>query len=363
MLFAPLTGMELQKESPIFIHGKRLRHIIFRPTCNQRAVQIQELVARRQNQCRDMADNMLSDLKKLHAHSGVFSFMQDHQAAIERRAADWFTEDEVFRFVLNTTLDLKKVLDLVSAAVTTAEACFSTTSESPDVLQTLMSYFGKEKMSTLVALGDITTHEPMSEAGGQNGTPGDVDFVSEVVAQCGRAKTQITNRANTAADALQVWNDNEQIDEAMRRKLMSLAATLDAANQASPLDAFGVLLERGLGGCLTTVGTMEPAILQRVLATCSPQTDTVRREQCADLPGDDVTVSVLARLLANTSVRTVGYVPVAGIRDGAIEELVLIGKTLTLCEVGLVGHYLHDRNKALAPWSNLGHEAAPCHFF
>ena len=59
--------MELQKETAIFTNGKRLRHIIFRPTCNQRAVQIQELVARRQNQCRDMADNMLSDLKKLHA--------------------------------------------------------------------------------------------------------------------------------------------------------------------------------------------------------------------------------------------------------------------------------------------------------
>ena len=135
VLFAPLTGMELVKETAIFTNGKRLRHIIFRPTCNQRAVQIQELVARRQNQCRDMADNMLSDLKKLQAHSGVFSFMDAHRVAIERRAADWFTADEVFRFVLNTTLDLKKVLDLVSAVVTAAEACFSTATESPDVLQ------------------------------------------------------------------------------------------------------------------------------------------------------------------------------------------------------------------------------------
>ena len=50
MLFAPLTGMELQKEGAIFTNGKRLRHIFFRPTCNQRAVLIKELVARRQNQ-------------------------------------------------------------------------------------------------------------------------------------------------------------------------------------------------------------------------------------------------------------------------------------------------------------------------
>ena len=49
VLFAPLTGMELQKESAIFTNGKKLRHIYFRPTCNQRAVQIQELVGRRQN--------------------------------------------------------------------------------------------------------------------------------------------------------------------------------------------------------------------------------------------------------------------------------------------------------------------------
>ena len=54
--------------------------------------------------------------------------------------------------------------------VVPAEACFSTTTESPDVMQTLMSYFGEEYMSTLVALGDTTTHEPMPEADSQNGT-------------------------------------------------------------------------------------------------------------------------------------------------------------------------------------------------
>ena len=124
-------------------------------------------------------------------------------------------------------------------------------------------------------------------------------------------------------------------------------ATLDAANQASPLDAFVVLLKRGLGGCLGTVGMMEPVILQRVLAACSTQVDMVRREECADLPGDAVTVSVLVGLLANTTVRTVGEVPIAGIRDGAIADLVLIGKALTLCEAGLVGYYLHDRSNTL----------------
>ena len=196
--------------------------------------------------------------------------------------------------VLNTTLDLKKVLDLVSAAVTAAEACFSTATESSHIMEVLVSYFGEEDMSTLVALGDITTHEPMPEVDGQNGTSGDADSVSEIVTQCERAETQITMRAKTATDALQVWNDSQQLDEVARQQLMSLATTLGAANKASPLDAFVVLLERGLGGCLTTVGAMEPAILQHVLTICSTQTDTVRREECANLPGDAVTVSVLA---------------------------------------------------------------------
>ena len=46
-------------------------------------------------QCRDMADNMLADLKKHDAHPSVMSFMQSHRAAIELRPPDSFTADEV----------------------------------------------------------------------------------------------------------------------------------------------------------------------------------------------------------------------------------------------------------------------------
>ena len=83
------------------------------------------------------------------------------------------------------------------------------------------------------------------------------------------------------------------------------------------------------------------------MTICSTQTDTVRREECANLPGDAATVSVLAGLLANTTVRSIGNVPIAAIRDGMNEELVLIGKALILCEAGLVVYYLHDRSNTL----------------
>ena len=123
MLWAPLTGMELKNEGVIFAkNGERLRHIVFRPTCNQRAIQIEELVARRRIQCVGMAENMVTDLKKLAVPSYVVEFMRVHRdEVLKPQAASWFNVDEAFRFALNNTIDLKACLQRIAQAIVAAE--------------------------------------------------------------------------------------------------------------------------------------------------------------------------------------------------------------------------------------------------
>ena len=89
MLFPPLTGMEPTKEASIFVNGKKLRHLHFRITCNQRAVKIEDLVARRKLQCTNMVDNMLVELKKAGASEAIAQFMRGHGAEIKRRDVSW----------------------------------------------------------------------------------------------------------------------------------------------------------------------------------------------------------------------------------------------------------------------------------
>ena len=60
VLFGPLTGMDVLKEGKIHVEGATLRHLHFRPTCNQRAVRIEELVQQR---------------KRLHLGTGGLSVM------------------------------------------------------------------------------------------------------------------------------------------------------------------------------------------------------------------------------------------------------------------------------------------------
>ena len=51
VLFGPLTGLEPLSEGHIFLSDRTVRYLQFRPTCNQRAVLIEDLVARRKLQC------------------------------------------------------------------------------------------------------------------------------------------------------------------------------------------------------------------------------------------------------------------------------------------------------------------------
>ena len=53
--------------------------------------------------------------------------------------------------------------------------------------------------------------------------------VNHVMTRCEGAKGEIERRATTTADAARIWN--AELDEAKRRKLVTLAATLGASDQ------------------------------------------------------------------------------------------------------------------------------------
>ena len=186
--------------------------------------------------------------------------------------------------MLNTTLNLKQVLESVAAAVKSATACFGGGAESSQSIgEQLMVYFGTEELATLVQLGAIEDRslaleqEPAPEKPGpepgpeEREEPGLVDaFDSAVVSRCEKAKNELTKKATVAAEVVRVWAD--VLREPERARLGALARTLDGSSDASddgadrgPVQILVCLLERRLGGCLETVVAMSPENLSAVL--------------------------------------------------------------------------------------------------
>ena len=74
---------------------------------------IEAVLAVRRKQCVGMADNMLSELKKVQAKSDVLSKMRRHREAIETSDLACFNDDKAFRFVLNLTVSTFVSLDML----------------------------------------------------------------------------------------------------------------------------------------------------------------------------------------------------------------------------------------------------------
>jgi hypothetical protein len=200
----------------------------FRLTCNQRAVLIEELVARRRLQCTDMASNMTTELKKAGVREEIVRSMRDHGAEIERRSVEVFNVDDAFRFVLNTTISLKECIEAISATANTAEGCFGGAESGAAVLAQLMEYFGPDHLATMTRLGDhvaaeepVPEPEPEAEATAaelkaqplvqppKSGQPEQraAAFDDEVMLRCERAKIELVGRATAAVEAMRVWKD------------------------------------------------------------------------------------------------------------------------------------------------------------
>ena len=214
----------------------------FRLTCNQRAVLIEELVARRRLQCTGMASNMTTELKKAGVHEEIVRSMRDHGAEIERRPVEVFNVDDAFRFVLNTTISLKECIEAISATAKAAEDCFSGAESRAALLAQLMEYFGADHLATMARLGDhVAAREPVPELEpeAEIGTAGATrrwqqiakrrasqrwaallqppksgrleqratTFDDEVMSRCEGAKAEMVRRATAVVEAMRVWKD------------------------------------------------------------------------------------------------------------------------------------------------------------
>jgi len=208
----------------------------FRLTCNQRAVLIEELVARRRLQCTGMASNMTTELKKAGVHEEIVRSMRDHGAEIERRPVEVFNFDDAFRFVLNTTISLKECIEAISATAKAAEDCFSGAESRAALLAQLMEYFGADHLATMARLGDhvaagepVPEPEPEAEIGTAGATRrwqqiakrrasqrcrSDVALAANreaarvaAMSRCEGAKAEIVRRATAAVGAMRVWKD------------------------------------------------------------------------------------------------------------------------------------------------------------
>ena len=214
----------------------------FRLTCNQRAVLIEELVARRRLQCTGMASNMTTELKKAGVHEAIVRSMREHGAEIERRPVEVFNVDDAFRFVLNTTISLKECIEVISATAKAAEDCFSGAESRAALLAQLMEYFGADHLATMARLGDhVAAGEPVPEPEpeAEIGTAGATrrwqqiarrrasqrwaallqprklgrpeqratTFDDEVMSRCEGAKAEMVRRTTAAVGAMRVWKD------------------------------------------------------------------------------------------------------------------------------------------------------------
>ena len=127
VLFGPLTGMEHVRESAILDDRRQpIRHLFFRTTSNQRAVLIEELVARRKLVHTDMLDNLrlvLSDPSGEATAPPELLALWDHmQHSIRKTPPAQFNDDAFYRTVLCDAIDTKNAIQQICLLVKAAKA-------------------------------------------------------------------------------------------------------------------------------------------------------------------------------------------------------------------------------------------------
>eukprot|EP01050_Picozoa_sp_SAG11_P017524 SAG11_NODE_2537_length_3244_cov_2.430843_2_plen_618_part_00 len=112
VLFAPLTGLEKQREGTLVAEGgAALRHLRFRPTTNQRAVRIEELVARRKT----MQLSLLENTRLLLAATGfppeLLDLLDEMHEGAAAMGPGQYNDDGFYRRAVDGAIDLKGTLE------------------------------------------------------------------------------------------------------------------------------------------------------------------------------------------------------------------------------------------------------------
>ena len=87
-----------------------IRRLVIRPTCNQRAVLIEELVGRRKGMLVQMAENVLLELQGQGLPRALLGVMEARLRKVQGTAAAQFNDDTVYSSAVESLLNLKSVV-------------------------------------------------------------------------------------------------------------------------------------------------------------------------------------------------------------------------------------------------------------
>ena len=126
-MLTPLTGLEVVAP-PVELHDGTFLYKMGL-NINLQSTTIDQVLASRRKHCISLGDSMRAELKKSRSGKGVCAHVMDllqcHEEVINASPFMWFNEDDVYKFVLNTTIDLKLVLEKIDSAIEAFEHSFA----------------------------------------------------------------------------------------------------------------------------------------------------------------------------------------------------------------------------------------------
>ena len=189
---------------------------------------------------------------------------------------------------------------------------------------------------------------------------------------------QVTDRCTDMSKAVEQWRT---ADPAARERLASFCE-LEAMPEPEPHDnavgavpeaqahdeasaVFMALVQKGLGSCITELCGASREAVDAVLAVVETAKDSkaevLSEEDVKGIPGGASIASILAGLLVNTNVRSVGIAPLKALHEDAITEVNLTKKSYGPCEAALLAHYF-SRNAGCAPRLRSTTFQQPCYY-
>ena len=354
----PLTGLEilnsgqLSDDTMVFEMGLNV---------NLQSLTIEQILARRQKWCLELAGSLSNELQKEGTLTSVKEFFVKHTDVMRQRPSMWFVDDATFRFSINLSFDLRVVLYEVSQAI----SAFRLANEFAS---------GSNITALLTQLTPANEIENLISFGGSGNSASQLDnmFVTraELIAvtnATGEAKMRLVNRAQGAGRGSFSWAkqtpDNiKRLTEVVNRLQPEGGESNDNPASRAGMDVRHLrsdhagtllsLLDLSLGDCLPELCQLEEKHIMSIVAICEVARDkkleVIPSAEVASLPADSAVASILASLLARTKVSNIGAVPIAALHRSAEHNLNLSDQVLTPCEAGLVAFYFSQTDNRLS---------------
>jgi hypothetical protein len=227
-------------ESLIYANGNTIRHMKFRPTVNQRAVLIEQLVEQRKILHLECVKNLRSELKSSMIPVELLERFDMHYEAVQNIKAELFNTDLFYRVAVEVAIDLKHALSQLAEVVRRVEQDVEEQPLVGDSRKELLEYLfgGIEDLVELGGMGRahlaaksdkhaLSGHLATGHADSIEADSG-MDFAAIQNMASKKAK-ELKARADTAIEATKAW---ASLDELQVHKLQDLAGSLHQHTRA-----------------------------------------------------------------------------------------------------------------------------------